>query len=489
MALVGQDEGDEATTGGESVGGPSPAPPMTPPPPATPRSVFTCCVGKTLSQAEFQLHSAHETAGIARSVGARVARPPHARRPRRRPPRRSCRHELERPQLAKRLVGRQLLFVLDYDGCDDEGSSTNLARFLSVYPVARVLREADEGGDDDDGADGAAAGAAGYSRALRARAASGSSARRSRCGRRTSCRTARRSRGSGRRARASRGSWRSRSRRCTGRRSRRAWRSCARDWAGSTAWRSRTMRSPCRWGTAARRRRSLCGTRGWSTRRCASCRCCGASTAATRTRSVPTRSGTSRRSSSTWWAPSSSRSGVKVVAGRLRGRRRRLLPTRGGRRRGRRRDFGALWPPRASTASSFAAPAGRPAAAVAWNRGGGRLSPSAAAKLGARLLAREEGDGDLAHVKQRIHRHLSGGVFADLKRILAKELPVPADGYRSAVSVCSRIVAQRPRAPRGGHTRRRRRGKVDLGDAPPLAPRRPRGRCSRWSTARMQPRR
>ena len=311
MALVGQDEGDEATTDGESVGGPSPPPPMTPPPPATPRSVFTCCVGKTLSQAEFQLHSAHETAGLLDLLAhasldlptlGDQASPTAPQLP----------SVLERlPQLAKRLVGRQLLFVLDYDGCDDEGSSTNLARFLSLYPVARVLREADEGGGDDDGADGAAAGRR-VRAARRARAASGSSARRSRCGRRTSCRTARRSRGSGRRARASRGSWRSRSRRCTGRRSRRAWRSCARGWAASTAWRSRTMRSPCRWGTAARRRRRWRSRAAASTRRCASCRCSGASTAATRTRSVPTRSGTSRRSSSTWWAPSSSRSASRT---------------------------------------------------------------------------------------------------------------------------------------------------------------------------------
>ena len=170
---------------------------MTPPPPATPRSVFTCCVGKTLSQAEFQLHSSHETAGLLDLLAhasldlptlGDQASPTAPQLP----------SVLERlPQLAKRLVGRQLLFVLDYDGCDDEGSSTNLARFLSVYPVARVLREADEGGDDDDGADGAAAAARkGTPRA------SGVGVERAAQSVRGAVASARRSRGSARRARA-----------------------------------------------------------------------------------------------------------------------------------------------------------------------------------------------------------------------------------------------------------------------------------------------
>jgi len=84
-------------------------------------SLFTCCVAKTLSQAEYYLEDFNATAGLldllahvthdaAQLGGSMSPQQPSV---------------LERlPQLLRALVGKQLLFLLDYEGCETaaEGS-------------------------------------------------------------------------------------------------------------------------------------------------------------------------------------------------------------------------------------------------------------------------------------------------------------------------------------------------------------------------------
>ena len=132
--------------------------------------VFTCCVGKTLSQADFNLSDSNEMAGLldllahasvdhrAESCSALNISPTHnaeggvisrADLP----------STLERlHQLVKVLAGKQLLFLFDYDGVRDGGFLANpspaMAKFLALYPAAVVQRNTVVPADAASGADG-----------------------------------------------------------------------------------------------------------------------------------------------------------------------------------------------------------------------------------------------------------------------------------------------------------------------------------------------
>jgi len=120
-----------------------------------PEHLFTCCVGKRLSQADFALDDDKETAGLLdllahASYDAVTPDVPlmHQRTP----------SVLERlHQLVRQLVGKQLLFLFDYDGCaaagrPPGGSTSSLTgmsggtvsdpihTLLTLYPTAVVLR-------------------------------------------------------------------------------------------------------------------------------------------------------------------------------------------------------------------------------------------------------------------------------------------------------------------------------------------------------------
>lgn len=109
--------------------------------------VFTCCVGKTLSQADFHIADLNEVAGLldllahvsldASTVESSSKEEENAQRLSDLP------STLERlHQLVKLVVGKQLLLLIDYDGCAQAlaSPSKDMARFLARYPTAVVQR-------------------------------------------------------------------------------------------------------------------------------------------------------------------------------------------------------------------------------------------------------------------------------------------------------------------------------------------------------------
>ena len=119
-----------------------------------PTHVITCCVGKTLSQAQFHLaplgsQEHQETAGLL-DLLAHASIDPYSSPA---PTQAQLPSVLERRrELAHVLVGKQLLFLLDYEGAPSAitAPSPTMVRFTSLYPTAVVLRAATT---DDEAAD------------------------------------------------------------------------------------------------------------------------------------------------------------------------------------------------------------------------------------------------------------------------------------------------------------------------------------------------
>jgi len=114
--------------------------------------VFTCCVGKTLSQADFHIADSNEVHALldllahvsldASSVSASNLSAVEALDPISSPLADLPSTLERRHQLVKLLAGRQLLLILDYDGCSTalQNPSPSTARFLRAYPTAVVQR-------------------------------------------------------------------------------------------------------------------------------------------------------------------------------------------------------------------------------------------------------------------------------------------------------------------------------------------------------------
>ena len=125
--------------------------------------VFTCCVGKTLSQADFHIGDAdgsgtNEVAGLLdllAHASLDAAGSPAlgtTLEDEEAPAQTDLPSTLERlHSLVKLLAGKQLLIIMDYDSCSEaiQNPSKDLARFLKAYPTAVVQRTAlpDNGGD------------------------------------------------------------------------------------------------------------------------------------------------------------------------------------------------------------------------------------------------------------------------------------------------------------------------------------------------------
>jgi len=114
--------------------------------------VFTCCVGKTLSQADYHLADSNEVAGLLdllahasvdqrdSAVAASVLNSPNEAAT---PQSSDLPSTLERlHQLVRLLAGKSLLLIFDFDGCKAASlhPSRDMARFLQLYPAAVVQR-------------------------------------------------------------------------------------------------------------------------------------------------------------------------------------------------------------------------------------------------------------------------------------------------------------------------------------------------------------
>jgi len=111
--------------------------------------VFNCCVEKTLSAADYHLPSSNEVAGLLDLLAhASLSEQGELKAVSELP------SILERlNQLIQLLVGRQLVFLLDYEGCTTavENPSSILRRFAMLYPTAVVQRRGGSAqGDESD---------------------------------------------------------------------------------------------------------------------------------------------------------------------------------------------------------------------------------------------------------------------------------------------------------------------------------------------------
>lgn len=109
-----------------------------------PPRVFTCCVGKTLSAAAFHLPDSDEVAGLLDLLAHASLDPSSPAQPfPEAVPIEQLPSTLERlSQLLRLLAGKQLVFLLDYDGCNAALDAPNSAirRLASLYPTAVVQR-------------------------------------------------------------------------------------------------------------------------------------------------------------------------------------------------------------------------------------------------------------------------------------------------------------------------------------------------------------
>jgi trehalose-phosphatase len=125
QALTKDDEGNDLTEAG------MPCP-----------RVFTCCVGKTLSQAEFRMEDCSEVAGLLDLLANVSAdeQPVADESWKQLPLPSSCLERLK--ELQRELEGKQLLLILDFEGCAQAvaNPSPAMARVLKRYPAAVVQR-------------------------------------------------------------------------------------------------------------------------------------------------------------------------------------------------------------------------------------------------------------------------------------------------------------------------------------------------------------